>query len=341
MTLPSTYLSQVEAWFNPAMRGTTPARSPALFLRESRAARDALVTTFAQAATPLDRSRAEVQFLAAAAADLAIAGQLATGAEDAMRAQDDVWALIQTGLKEPEVLLRPSLRPARYRGADKDLLAVVYHVLNAIEEATIETVSDAITGALTMNFAVLREAVKLAGTDVRQLLHDLGVDEAAAIVGEAIMKLLALVGEDNLQHIEDVASETFEKLQEKTAVSTYVRDFLNVEGIYKEGRALIQAYEGPDKGLARLTPKILALEGSFHGRNKLAATLIRLLALVKLIPALKQPPWGPLVTASGYVLIIGYELYSAHDHVDSDRFPFFDRVAGVHTLLTTHLNPDD
>jgi hypothetical protein len=100
----------------------------------------------------------------------------------------------------------------------------------------------------------------------------------------------------------------------------------------------VQDYNGPDKDLARLTPGILALEGSFAGRNKLAATLIRLLSLAKLAKALRTPPWGPLIVASGYLLIIGYELYSAHDHVDSDRFPFFDRVAGVHTLIATELS---
>ena len=319
------------------MRGHGTDES-AVFLAESEAAREALVRAFAQTADENARSQVEVQILAAAAADLAVASRLISQDHAIMRAQDDAWPLILAGLREPDSLLQPSIRPVRYRGADKDLLAAVYQVLNAIEEATTETVADAITGALTMNFAVLREAVKLAGTDIRQILEDMGADEALAYLGEAIHKLLALVGEENLTHIEAVAAEAFEKLREKTAVSTHVRNFLDTEGIYKTGRAWIQAYDGPDRDLARLTPRVLALQGSFNGRNKLAATLIRLLALVKLVPALKTPPWGPLVTASGYALIIGYELYSAHDHVDSDRFPFFDRVAGVTTLLSHALN---
>ncbi len=338
--LPPTYLSHLESFLAPTLRGQATAAEPAAFLAESGAAREVLARAFARAPDEPARSRAEVQLLAAAAADLAVAERLAGGDVAAMRGGEDAWALIQAGLSDPDALLRPTLRPARYRGADKDLLAAVYQTLNAIEDAATETVSDAITGALTMNFAVLREAVKLAGTDIRQLLEDLGVDVIASFVGEAILKLLALVGEDNLDHIESVAGEAFEKLREKTAVATYVRDFLDTEGVYKAGRAMIQAYEGPDRDLARLTPKILAVEGSFSGRNKLAAALIRLLALVKLVPALKTPPWGPLITASGYALIIGYELYSAHDHVDSDRFPFFDRVAGVRTLLSHALNTE-
>jgi len=339
MPLPPTYLPHLQTLLNPqpTMRGAEAPVPPADLLPESRAAGQAILRAWRDAGDDAARSRAEVQLLAAAAADLAVAQRLARGAQAAERGQEDVWPWIQAGLTDPDILLRPTLRPAAYRGADRDLLAAVYQTLNSIQDATTETVSDAITGALTLNFAVLREAVKLAGTDIRQLAEDLGLDEVAAFAGEAIMKLLALAGEDNLEHIQSVASETWEKLQEKTAVSTYVQNFLDAEGIYREGRAWIQAYEGPDRNLARLTPRILAVQGSFSGRNKLAAALIRLLALVKLAPALKKPPWGPLITASGYALIIGYELYSAHDHVDSDRFPFFDRVEGVRTLLISRL----
>ncbi len=337
MPLPPTYLPHLEALLAPQLRGTTTSVEPPTLLAESQAARDALTQELAQAPNATTRSRLEVQLLAAAAADLAVLSRLAPGQDIPYRQDDTTWSLIHTGLTQPENLLQPTMRPPRYRGADKDLLATIYQVLHTIQEDTTETVADAITGALTMNFAVLREAAKLAGTDIRQMLEDLGMDQITAFLAEALTKLLALLGDDNLAHIQETLNETLEKLQEKTAVATYVDAFLETGAIYQQGRALIQAYEGPDKTFAQLTPAILQLEGSFSGRNKLAAALIRLLALAKLIPALKTPPWGPLATASGYGFIIAYELYSAHDHVDSDRFPFFDRVEGVRTLLETRL----
>ncbi len=345
-TLKPDYLNALESFFAGASgemrgakgKGATPITKD--FFAESHRTGESLAQALSKTDDAWKRSQIEVQLMAAAAADLVIAGELSQEEKPPFRGDEDLWKLIKAGLTDPETLLKPGIRPVHYRGADRDLLATVYQVLNSIEESTIETVADAITGALTLNLAVLREATRMAGADLRQLLKDLGAEEVTAYVGEALMKLLSLLGEDNLSHIEQTAGEAFEKLREKTAVATYVKDFLDTKTIYTEGRHLVQAYDGPDKDLARLTPKILKLEGSFRGRNRLAATLIRLLAFVKLIPAMKTPPWGPLASASGYALIIAYELYSAHDHVDSDRFAFFDRVTGVRTLLNT-LQPDE
>ncbi len=344
-TLTPDYLKALESFFASAspMRHARDASSPleieGLFAESQRAGKT-LAQALAQIEDSWGRSQIEIQLMAAAAADLAIAGELIETEKQPLRGDEDLWKLIKTGLTEPSALLQPGIRPAHYRGADRDLLATVYQVLNSIEESAIETVADAITGALTLNLAVLREATRMAGADLRQLLKDLGAEEATAFVGEALRKMLSLLGEDNLSHIEQIAGEVFEKLREKTAVASYIKDFLDTKTIYNEGRRLVQAYDGPDKDLARLTPKILKLEGSFRGRNRLAATLIRLMAFIKLIPAMKTLPWGPLASASGYALIIAYELYSAHDHVDSDRFAFFDRVTGVRTLLYT-LQPEE
>ncbi len=336
------YLKRLDALLSPqaTLRGAgrAPQARAAAFLDESRQAGAALAAALSQAQTANDRSRAEVQLLAAAAADLAAADALTSGPKTAFRGQEDVSALIRTAFTDPDALLRPTIRRAHYRGADKDLLAAIHQTLNSIQESAIETTADTITAALTMNMAVLRDAARLAGLDVKQALEDLGAEEAVIFVIEAWQKMSALIGEDNVEKIQDAVSEAIEKLREKTAVASYVERFLDIDDIYKEGRALVQHYDGPDKDLARLTPQILALEGSFAGRNKLVAALVRLLSLAKLAKVLRTPPWGPLIVASAYLLLIGYELYSAHDHVDSDRYPFFDRVAGVRTLLADALD---
>lgn len=319
------------------MRGEAAQPQPDVFLAESRDAGAALVAALSEAETAQARSRVEVQLLAAAAADLAVIERLAGRSTTSIMRDDAIAQLIQQALTDPDALLRPTIHPPRYRGADRDLLATIYQTLISIEESATETTADAITAALSMDMALLREAAKLAGLDVKQILEDMGGEEIVTLAIEAWQKMSFLIGEDNVAKVQETMGEVIEKLREKTAVSSYMERFLATEAIYRESRSLVQHYNGSDQKIAQLTPKIIALQGSFSGRNKVAASLIRLLSMVKLIKALRTPPWGPLIVASGYLLIIGYELYSAHDHVDSDRYPFFDRVAGVRTILATEL----
>ncbi len=333
------YLAGLERALAPvpmrSARAETDAAQVRGFLPQSRAAGESLASALSEAQTPAQRSQIEVQLLAAAAADLAVADKLAAGPDAGATLRGDLGAepLIWQGLTNPEALLAPTLQPVRYRGADRELLAVVNQVLNSIQENAIETTADAITAALTLNAAILRDALRLAGMDIKTLLDDLGADEIGSMVIEAWQKMRFLVGEENVAQVQQTVGESIEKLREKTAVSHYVKQFLDTEAIYQDGRDLLRYYQGPDSQIAELTPNILALEGSFSGRNKMVGTLIRLLSLAKLTPPLRTPPWGPLIAVSSYLLLIGYELYSAHDHVDSDRFPFFDRVAGVRTQL--------
>lgn len=335
------YLAGLERALSPTlMRGVRTETGAILagdFLPRSQTTGETLSAALDQAETPAERSQVEVQLLAAAAADLAVADKLASGPDTgaALRSEITYEPLIWQGLTNPEALLQSVLQPPRYRGADHELLAVVYQVLNSIQENTIETTADAITAALTMNAAILRDALRLAGMDIQALLEDVGADKIGALVIEAWQKMRFLIGVDNVALVQETVGESIEKLREKIAVSHYVKQFLATDAIYADGRELLQYYQGPESRLTGLAPAILALEGSFSGRNKMVGTLVRLLSLAKLTTPLRTPPWGPLIAVSSYLLLIGYELYSAHDHVDSDRYPFFDRVAGVRTQLAT------
>lgn len=305
------------------------------FLPQSRKASKELRKLWQRGHTVDQRNLAEVQLLAAAAADLAIAQRL-FGDESSTRTRDDsdtIAATILQGLTHPEQLLRPTRVMSHYRGADHDLLAAVYQVLTSIEEDTIETTSDAITSALTLNAAILKEAAEITGVDLKKWKKEARTQELIAFLIEAWEKLSILVGVENIGRAQDIAAEATEKLREKVAVTKYINHFLKTDEIYLETRNLLAAYNGPDKALAKLSPQIRALEGSFNGRNKLVALIVRLLALLKLAPPIRTSPFGPPGIGSAYLLLIGYELYTAHDHVDSDKFPFFDRVQGVHTLV--------
>ena len=337
--LTTEYLSGLEALLAPAAMRSTSVRAQS-FLPQSRAAGQRLAAALQQEQDARARSELAVQLLASAAADLAVVGKLAPETRRRALRDKSPEATLWQGLKDPAALLAPGVAPPRYRGADRDLLAAIHQTLSSIEEDSIETTADAITAALSMNVTVLRDAAKLVGMDTEQLLKELGADEVASFIIAAWEKISLLVGKENAAKIQDTLSESLEKLSEKVAVSSYVKRFLDTDIVYRESRAVIQAYDGPATKMARLTPKIIALEGSFSGRNKLVATLIRLFSLARLTHALRTPPWGPIISASGYMLLIGYELYSAHDHIGDERFALLDRVTGVKTLVYQQLGQE-
>ncbi len=70
---------------------------------------------------------------------------------------------------------------------------------------------------------------------------------------------------------------------------------------------------------------------------RIADVVIKGLSVARLFSPLAALPWGPLGMASAYLSVVGYVLYSAHDHVDSDKYAFFDRVQGVRGTLVTEL----
>ncbi|RUA15536.1 MAG: hypothetical protein DSY55_06060 [Clostridia bacterium] len=348
MTLTPDYLAAAEALLGaPSHLRTKTASARQLhaqvraFLPRSRKASKDLRKTWQRSQIVGERNLAEVQLLAATATDLAIAQRLFVNESSAQMREESsaITTTILRGLTNPEMLLRPTRVMPHYRGADHDLLAAVYQVLTSIEEDAIETTSDAITSAMTLNAAILKEAAEITGVDLKKWKKEARIEELMAFLIEAWEKLSILVGAENISRAQEIGSEATEKLREKVAVTKYVNHFLKTDEIYQETRNLLAAYTGSDKALAKLSPQIRDLEGSFSGRNKLVALIVRLLALLKLAPPIRTSPFGPIGIGSAYLLVIGYELYTAHDHVDSDKFPFFDRVQGVHTLVEQTLKP--
>jgi hypothetical protein len=337
--LTTEYLSGLEKLLAPAAMRSTSARAQH-FLPQSQKMGHNLAAALHKEQDTRARSELAIQLLASAAADLAIVSKLAPETRKHSLRDRSPETIIWQGLKNPAALMQPRGQRPRYRGADRDLLAAIHQTLNSIQEASIETTADGLSAALSMNLTVLRDAAKLAGMDTQRLLKEMGADEVAAFAVAAWEKITLLVGPENADKIQETIGESLEKLSEKTAVTTYVKRFLDTDIIYRESRAIIQAYDGPAAKMARLTPKIIAIEGSFSGRDKIVATLIRLFSLARLTQVLRTPPWGPLISASGYLLLIGYELYSAHDHLGTERFALLDRVTGVRTLVHEQLAPE-
>jgi len=341
-----------------AVRGQPPAPLPydetqaaeaELALHQSRDVQALFEAQWRSAATDFERSVAEVQLLGAAAADLAIAERLARralGESDEppalLRSAPSVGheTLIKRALLEPEKLLAPE-RLISYRvGESQELLAATYECLRFVRYETIEACGDAFSSMLAVDFEAFKDAVELLDVDIVKQLDQLAtglMKTALDYVLAAAAKIRALLGPDAVQRAKAAVLDFIVDLQEYELVSRVVDRFLDTDAIYEEGKGWIQAYDGSEKTLESTAKMIGALQGSFRGRVLVADVVIKGLSVARLLSPLAAPPWGPLGVASAYLTMVGYVLYSAHDHVDSDKYAFFDRVQGVRGILMAEL----
>ena len=88
-----------------------------------------------------------------------------------------------------------------------------------------------------------------------------------------------------------------------------------------------------------MTTQIAALQGSYAGRVKVLRSIAKGLAIAGRLLAIGAVTlaWAPLAIIGAYVVMVAYALYSAFDHIDSSRFPYFNRVEGVRTVLQNGL----
>ncbi|MCX7852445.1 MAG: hypothetical protein N2383_06635 [Caldilineales bacterium] len=332
-----------------ALRPVSPYSATALaeaegFLRQSRALQAELYRRWQEAVDAFERSKVEVQLLAAAAADLAVAERLLAAELEAkapLRSARQSTAgdedLIRQALQAPETLLTPAALPRR-RGAEAELLLeVTYRCLEDVKEKTVKATRDAIEGLLAMPLAVVKEAAEMVGVDLGAKLREVigqSLQTAVDYILAAIEKLRLLLGPEGEQRIRQAVAEFVARLQDEKAVRQAIADFLATEAIYQQGKTWIKGYQGDTAVLVPLAGQITALQGSFAGRARVADVVVKGLALAKLVPAVwTTMPWGPLAVAAGYLAVVGFILFSAGDHVDSDRFAFFDRVEGVRHVL--------
>lgn len=316
------------------------------FLGQSQALQVELWQRWQAAADARQRSIAEVQLLAAAAADLAMAERLTASSEPTVRMRSalnlDQEALIFQALRDPESLLAPAALPVARRGQEStQVLEATWNCLETVRKETARASRDAISSLLVMRLALLKEAAEMLGGNIIAGLQGAEgggfMQTAVEYVLSAILKLRLLIGPEGEQQVKEAVLDFLEKIKEEAVIANSVDKFLATQQIYDDGKAWLRAYEGDVATLAPLTAQMTALQGSFAGRVKMADMVVKGLAVVKLLPVLAAPPWGPLAVATAYLGVVGYLLYSAHDHVDSDKYAFFDRVDGVRGVLRANL----
>ncbi len=370
MTIPpmfETYVSTLDILLTPPIvdvRGSTNTRPYDLFdeaqlaqaelaLAQSQEMQTLFMEEWQGAATVFERSVAEVRLLGAAAADLAIAERLALSAS---ADSDDAavgWrsaatlgqeALIKRAIAEPEKLLAAE-RLISYRvGESQELLAATYECLRFVRYETIEACGDAFSSMISMDFSLFKQAAALVDVNTAKRLDKLssGIRRTAAkYVLSAIDKIGALLGPEAVGRVKKAVVDFMIDLQENKLIGLAVDQFLTTDDIYAESKGWIQAYDGSELVLKSTAEMIGALQGSFRGRVRISDVVIKGLSVARLFAPLATLPWGPLGMASAYLSVVGYVLYSAHDHVDSDKYAFFDRVLGVRGTLMAELAVDD
>ncbi len=338
-----------------AARPVSPYAAPEIeaalrLLGQSDALQDTLWQQWQGAADSYQRSRAEVQLLAAAAADLAIAERLlapdlevaVSGKKRSSTAGNE--GLITQALENPDKFLTPTIKVSSSRSgaaARKALSEASFKCLDDIEAMTFKASKDALEGLLVMPLAVVKEAAEMLGVDIADKLRESTVATIQLAVNyilKASAKIRLLLGEQGEEQIKKGVTVFLEKLKDDKAIRDAIARWVDTKAIFEEGKTWIEAYGGEDVKLAEARDQIVLLQGSFAGRARIADVVVKGLAVVKLVPAVWTTlPWGPLAVAAAYLGVVGFVLFSALDHADSDRFASFDRVHGVRGILKAQL----
>jgi len=322
-----------------------------LFLEQSLQLETDLVNQWQEAQDAHERSMAELRLLAAAAADLVIAERLArasgdpeiAGAMYGVAGTAGSESVIFQALNSPDKLIAAGRLPP-YRSVGQEamqLQAAISECLRYVHDETVDVTGDAIAGFLTMDAAILKEAAEALGADISDWLGKTAagtLKTAVDYVLAASDKLRALLGPRAEEMVREGIYDFIEDIKENELMSQAIERFLDTKGIYRQGRDQILTYQGDPVLLAAVADEIMALQGSFRGRAKVTDAIVKGLAAVKLLKPLAVPPWGPLGVTAAYLTVTGYMLYTAHDHVDSGRYAFLDRVRGVRGTLTAELD---
>ena len=272
-----------------------------------------------------EREMAGLKLLAAAAHDMALAGDLldleAAGpgaeAERGLRniaagVEDLQWVLEAPLGAPPEALmgLERSALPGDIPTARVALVAAVTDLLRAAPQNTAETSQSAAVELSSIGLGPVRSAASLAidamldklPSDVRPLQR-----RAAELVVEAVEKIRAVIGKENEKQIREAASEWVEDFkQDRGFVATLLDKLYETEAIGAEVMKRIE--EAPEAVQAAAynaaTQSVGTLQATSENTRKTLSAVIKVMALVK-VPVLSAVPWGPLAICAAYLGLLG------------------------------------
>jgi hypothetical protein len=302
------------------------------------------------------RELAQLQLLAAAALDLHVASDLARRAEEGPRleiaersaampqAVMDLNAILDadpakgiSGLVEGLV---ERGGPAESKAAQQALRQAIEFALEDISEGAAKLGQATFSNLMQLPVPPLKDAANIVlaevlekvGQGVSQLLS-----KAVALVTQAIDKLVQALGKDTEEAARKKVTAWIEDLQKGTLFEALVERLYETERIQTE---LVKALEAlpedlPAERYNQATERVNELAAAYAKQNKTIDWLRHGLAWAR--PwIMGLAPWGPLGLTTGYVLTIGYVIYSGGDHVDWYRTgeeAWLDRIPGVRTTV--------
>jgi histone H3/H4 len=306
------------------------------------------------------RQLAQLQLLAAAAIDLHLASDLVRRADEgpdldvAERGASVPGAIIE--LQEvlnasPEGGIAALVASQVERGGPASPAAARKALQEAVETA-LEDIKDdaALVGQAT--FANLMQlpvpAVKDAANIVlAELLTRLGegvsklLSKAVVLVTQAIDKILKAIGHDVENEARQQAAKWIEDLQKGTLFEVLVDRIYEIKRIQDELDQKLEAASAdlPAERFNQASEKISELVKAFEKQKKTIEWLLHGLAWAR--PwVMALTPWGPVGLTAGYVLTIGYIVYSGGDYIDWYRAgsqQWLDRVPGVRSVVAQAL----
>lgn len=306
---------------------------------------------------PVVRLGAEQNLLAQAAAALRVAdGLLVAGGEsaesgvrsvgaEAAPAFDDLLALIQAPLVDAAAMATVDTAERRTRSAQAtagDLLTACDVTIGSILSDVGAFGSDTVAGLVGLDMALLKQAAKLIGGEVSELIATLGeqasrlVAKALAFILQAYDSILATLGEDLTGELRQKAAEWIERLQSGGVLTTLLGSAFETGVTRARLAGLVESSPAAPQVLGRAQEAVEALPAGYEARTKLAGKILAGLGILKRIPAARIPQIE-LASAAAYFVLLGYVAYTGGDYVDAPRLEKLGRVPGVYHVVEAAL----
>ena len=301
---------------------------------------------------PSVRLGAEQHLLAQAAASIRVAdGLLAAAAaeEGQTRAMaglaaepagfDDLLAIIESPLAAPAAM-QAGFGPAAADATQAQLIATSSQTIDTLLGGVTGFAQDTLAGLLGLDTALIRQAAQMISADLGDLVARLGA-EASRLVSKAVSflvraydSLLAALGQEATSELRQQAAKWLQQLQEGDTLTGALKAIFRTDATQQKIEALVEASSASAPVLGQTQAAVLALDGSFQARTKLANQLLAGLGVLKRIPATRIP-MVELASAAVYISLLGFIVYLGADYVDAPNLERLGRISGVlHTVET-------
>jgi hypothetical protein len=303
------------------------------------------------------RDIAGLKLLAAAAYDLALAGDMVTTGEaeareverstSAVFASPDLKLILDAPLDATAVkslaTIERSAFPTKPGPARDKLRDMVEPFVKDIAEKSAGSATTAVTGALTFGLGPLEAGLSAVTQEIMAKVPE-GVSAfvryAARLAQEAVLKLWEAFGQSEQEEIKSKTQGWFKDLLEKKDYAASLLDSLYESARLKEEVvAMIDNTKVTEVGSFKKAADALDdLSSRYAHIVKTLEWVMRAVGWIR-TPLLGVTPWGPMAAYGVYGGVLGYSIYAGGDYLDATRFDnkWLDHVVGLRTVIRTQM----